>query len=97
VGAPRARRRPRARRPRRDALGGRTNTILQTCFFALSDVLPRDEALARIRTATEKTYRSKGDEVSGTHPAEAEHPMKLAEEAVGRRWSKYEELARVET
>jgi pyruvate:ferredoxin (flavodoxin) oxidoreductase, homodimeric len=44
-------------------LGGRTNTILQTCFFALSGVLPRDEAIEKIKHAIEKTYSKKGREV----------------------------------
>ncbi len=47
----------------RAGLGGRTNTIMQTCFFAISGVLPRDEALAAIRHAIEKTYAKKGDEI----------------------------------
>ncbi|SFJ05336.1 pyruvate:ferredoxin (flavodoxin) oxidoreductase [Celeribacter neptunius] len=44
-------------------LGARTNTILQTCFFALSGVLPRDEAIAKIKHAIEKTYTKKGRDV----------------------------------
>ena len=44
-------------------LGARINTILQTCFFALSGVLPRDEAIAAIKKETEKTYARKGAEV----------------------------------
>jgi pyruvate-ferredoxin/flavodoxin oxidoreductase len=44
-------------------LGSRTNTILQTCFFALSGVMPRDEAIAAIKKATEKTYARKGKDV----------------------------------
>ena len=32
------------------------NIVLQTCFFAISDVLPRDEAIARIKDAVAKTY-----------------------------------------
>ena len=44
-------------------MGNRTNTIMQTCFFALSGVLPRDEAIARIKQAIEKTYRRKGADV----------------------------------
>ncbi len=44
-------------------LGARVNTILQTCFFALSNVLPRDEAIARIKHAIEKTYGRKGRRV----------------------------------
>jgi len=42
---------------------GRINTIMQTCFFALSGVLPRDEAIAEIKGAIEKTYGKKGEEV----------------------------------
>ena len=44
-------------------LRGRTNTILQTCFFALSGVLPRDEAITRIKDSIRKTYAEKGEEV----------------------------------
>jgi pyruvate-ferredoxin/flavodoxin oxidoreductase len=42
------------------ALGRRINTIMQTCFFAISDVLPHDEAIARIKDAVKKTYGKKG-------------------------------------
>ena len=41
-------------------LGSRVNTILQTCFFALSGVMPRDKAIEAIKQATEKTYAKKG-------------------------------------
>src|SRR6516165_10448189 len=44
-------------------LRGRTNTILQTCFFALSGVLPRDDAIRQIRESVRKTYADKGEEV----------------------------------
>jgi len=44
-------------------LGGRTNTVLQTCFFALSGVLPRDAAIAQIKKAIRKTYGAKGEQV----------------------------------
>jgi pyruvate-ferredoxin/flavodoxin oxidoreductase len=42
---------------------GRINTIMQTCFFAISGVLPRDEAIAKIKDATKKTYGAKGDKI----------------------------------
>jgi pyruvate-ferredoxin/flavodoxin oxidoreductase len=48
---------------REAGLGGRVNTVMQTCFFAVSGVLPREEALERIRRAIRKTYGKKGDEV----------------------------------
>ncbi len=44
-------------------MGKRVNTVLQTCFFALSGVLPRDRAIEAIRRAAKKTYASKGDAV----------------------------------
>ncbi|MDR7419861.1 MAG: pyruvate:ferredoxin (flavodoxin) oxidoreductase, partial [Armatimonadota bacterium] len=47
----------------RTGMGGRINSIMQTCFFALSGVLPRDEAIAKIKEAIKKTYGRKGDEV----------------------------------
>jgi pyruvate-ferredoxin/flavodoxin oxidoreductase len=44
-------------------LAGRTNTVLQTCFFAISGVLPREEAIAKIKAAIAKTYGRRGAEV----------------------------------
>ncbi len=44
-------------------LGGRINTIMQTCFFAISGVLPRDEAIAAIKRAIEKTWGKRGEAV----------------------------------
>lgn len=44
-------------------MGRRTNTVLQTCFFALSGVLPREDAIAAIKAAIKKTYSRKGDTV----------------------------------
>ncbi|MFB3738842.1 MAG: pyruvate:ferredoxin (flavodoxin) oxidoreductase, partial [Candidatus Velamenicoccus archaeovorus] len=44
-------------------LGTRINTILQTCFFALAGVLERDEAIARIKHAIEKSYGKRGQAV----------------------------------
>lgn len=41
----------------------RTNTVLQTCFFALSGVLPQAEAIAQIKKAIVKTYGRKGEDV----------------------------------
>jgi pyruvate-ferredoxin/flavodoxin oxidoreductase len=44
-------------------MGTRINTIMQTCFFAISGVLPRDEAIARIKHTIEKTYAKRGADV----------------------------------
>ena len=48
---------------RETGMGARINTIMQTCFFAISGVLPREEAIAHIKKAIEKTYARKGAEV----------------------------------
>ena len=44
-------------------MGARINTIMQTCFFALSGVLPRDEAIEQIKYAVKKTYGRKGEDI----------------------------------
>jgi pyruvate-ferredoxin/flavodoxin oxidoreductase len=48
---------------RNSGMGGRINTIMQVCFFALTGVLPQEEAIAKIKKAIEKTYGKKGAEV----------------------------------
>jgi len=44
-------------------MGSRINTIMQTCFFAISGVLPREEAVAKIKDAIKKTYGRRGEDV----------------------------------
>ncbi|MCP4883934.1 MAG: pyruvate:ferredoxin (flavodoxin) oxidoreductase [Flavobacteriales bacterium] len=44
-------------------LGKRTNTVLQTCFFAISGILPKDEAIQKIKDAIVKSYSHKGEKV----------------------------------
>jgi pyruvate-ferredoxin/flavodoxin oxidoreductase len=48
---------------KKTGMGGRVNTIMQTCFFAISGVLPRDEAIAAIKHAIQKTYGKRGEAV----------------------------------
>ncbi|MDT8387347.1 MAG: pyruvate:ferredoxin (flavodoxin) oxidoreductase [Thiogranum sp.] len=48
---------------RDSGMGGRINTIMQTCFFAISGVLPKDEAIERIKGTIRKTYGKKGEDV----------------------------------
>ena len=48
---------------REAGLGKRVNTVLQTCFFAISGVLPQDQAIAAIKGAIAKTYARRGPEV----------------------------------
>ncbi|MDG3006458.1 pyruvate:ferredoxin (flavodoxin) oxidoreductase [Paludisphaera mucosa] len=56
-------------------LGRRINTIMQTCFFALSGVLPREEAIAEIKHAIEKTYGKRGEAVLEQNYAGVDHAL----------------------
>ncbi len=44
-------------------MGSRINTIMQTCFFAISGILPKDEAIAQIKKSIQKTYGKRGESV----------------------------------
>lgn len=48
---------------RATGMGQRINTVMQTCFFAISNILPKDEAIAQIKAAIKKTYSKKGDAI----------------------------------
>ena len=48
---------------REAGMGGRINTVMQTCFFAISGILPRDEAIAAIKKAIKKTYGKRGEAI----------------------------------
>ena len=48
---------------REAGMGGRINTVMQTCFFAISGVLPREQAIEQIKKAIKKSYAKKGEEV----------------------------------
>ncbi|HEU4491854.1 MAG TPA: pyruvate:ferredoxin (flavodoxin) oxidoreductase [Jiangellales bacterium] len=56
-------------------LAGRINVVLQTCFFAISGVLPREEAIARIKEAIEKTYGRRGAAVVERNRAAVDHAL----------------------
>ncbi len=42
-------------------MGGRINTVMQTCFFAISGILPREEAIAQIKKSIKKSYSKRGE------------------------------------
>ena len=72
-------------------LAGRINVVLQTCFFAISGVLPRDEAIAKIKESIEKTYGRRGAEVVEKNQAAADqaleglHQIEVPEEVTATR------------
>ncbi|MBN1164576.1 MAG: pyruvate:ferredoxin (flavodoxin) oxidoreductase [Candidatus Krumholzibacteriota bacterium] len=71
-------------------LGARINTIMQTCFFVLSDIIPRDEALKSIKSHIRKTYSSKGQKVVDMNFASVDesppnlHEIKVPAQATSR-------------
>jgi len=56
-------------------LGGHINTVLQTCFFAISGVLPREKAIRRIKHAIEKSYSAKGADVVRRNFGAVDHTL----------------------
>ncbi|MBU8869398.1 MAG: pyruvate:ferredoxin (flavodoxin) oxidoreductase [Gemmatimonadales bacterium] len=76
----------------RDAgMGGRINTVMQTCFFAISGVLERDEAIKQIKGAIDKTYGKKGQKIVDMNYAAVDsaldnmHPVELPGEVTSTR------------
>ncbi|MEN8172219.1 MAG: pyruvate:ferredoxin (flavodoxin) oxidoreductase [Chloroflexota bacterium] len=75
-------------------MGGRINTVMQTCFFAISGVLPRDAAIAQIKDAIKKTYGKKGEHIvqknyaavdqSLAHLHKVEYPANVSSESTRR-------------
>jgi pyruvate-ferredoxin/flavodoxin oxidoreductase len=60
---------------REAGMGTRINTIMQTCFFAISGVLPREDAIAQIKKAIYKTYGKRGDAVVQKNYAAVDHAL----------------------
>jgi pyruvate-ferredoxin/flavodoxin oxidoreductase len=60
---------------RETGMGGRINTIMQTCFFAVSNVLPRDRAITAIKNAIRKTYGKRGQAVVDKNFAAVDQTM----------------------
>ena len=60
---------------RKAGMGTRINTIMQTCFFAISGVLPRDEAIEQIKKSIYKTYGKRGEAVVAKNYAAVDHAL----------------------
>ncbi len=70
-----------AHRVAREAgMGGRINTVMQTCFFAVSGILPREKALEEIRRAIRETYEKKGEEIVRMNLAAVDHALSALHE-----------------
>jgi pyruvate-ferredoxin/flavodoxin oxidoreductase len=60
---------------RETGMAGRINTIMQTCFFAISGVLPREKAITAIKDAIRETYGKRGEGVIGRNFAAVDHTL----------------------
>jgi pyruvate-ferredoxin/flavodoxin oxidoreductase len=60
---------------RETGMGTRINTIMQTCFFAISGVLPREEAIKQIKKSIQKTYGKRGEAVVQKNFAAVDHTL----------------------
>ena len=60
---------------REAGMGSRINTIMQTCFFAISGVLPREEAIKQIKKSIQKTYGKRGEAVVEKNFAAVDHAL----------------------
>jgi len=69
---------------RQNGMAGRINSVMQTCFFAISGVLPRNQAVAAIKKAIEKTYAKKGSEVVRRNSATVDAALGELHEVVVR-------------
>ncbi len=65
-----------------NGMGGRINTVMQTCFFALSGAVPRDEAIAAIKHAIAKTYGKKGEALVQKNYAAVDQALAHLEQVV---------------
>ena len=61
---------------RQTDMGMRINTIMQTCFFAISNVLPKDDAIKAIKNAIQKTYGKKGQDIVNQNFAAVDESLK---------------------
>src|SRR5208282_3174641 len=60
---------------REAGMGRRINTVMQTCFFAISGVLPREDAIAQIKKSIQKTYGKRGEAVVAKNFAAVDHAL----------------------
>ncbi|MDA8129944.1 MAG: pyruvate:ferredoxin (flavodoxin) oxidoreductase [Elusimicrobia bacterium] len=78
-------------------MGARINVIMQTAFFGISGVLPKDEAIAAIKASIKKTYSKKGDEVVNKNYAAVDQTLAAIQEVkVGKATSKIKRACEVE-
>lgn len=65
---------------RESGMGNRINTVMQVCFFAISEILPKEEAIKAIKKAIEKTYGSKGEAILKSNYAAVDNALEYLNE-----------------
>ena len=80
---------------RENGMGNRINTVMQTCFFAISDILPRDEAIKLIKDGIKKAYGAKGEKILQSNYAAVDNSIEnLREIPVPEQVTSTEEMRR---
>ena len=67
---------------RESGMGRQINTIMQVCFFAISGVLPKDEAIASIKYSIKKTYGKRGEVVLERNFAAVDGALRALHEVI---------------
>ena len=71
-------------------LGSRTNTIMQSAFFKIADVIPYDQAVDEMKNAIVKTFGNKGEDIVNMNHAAVDRGGDVTEVKVPAEWSKLE-------
>jgi len=69
-------------------LGGRTNTIMQSAFFKLSEVIPYDQAVTEMKAAIKKSYGQKGDKIVSMNNEAVDKGGNVVEVKIPKEWAK---------
>jgi len=77
-------------------LGGRTNTIMQSAFFKISEVIPYEEAVGHMRKAIIKSFGIKGEEIVNMNFASVDRGGELEKIEIPAEWSKIKVAAKVD-
>lgn len=81
---------------RASGMGGRINTVMQTCFFALSGILPKAEAIEQIKKSIQKSYGKKGEDIVRMNMQAVDNALdRLFEVSVGETNSQHHRLRAV--
>ncbi|HEX2395674.1 MAG TPA: pyruvate:ferredoxin (flavodoxin) oxidoreductase, partial [Bacteroidales bacterium] len=78
-------------------LGNRTNTIMQSAFFRIANVIPFEDAMAQMKKAVIKTFGRKGEEIVNMNIASIDRGSKVTKVEIPAEWAKIEVKPKVDT